>query len=200
MPIHDVKEPTNRAFALKPIQIRNSHDEFSVFSTTQISSTTQTGENGGASRDRTDDLRLAKPALSQLSYGPVRKARPDLKNWSAAFLFGGGDNHLSLMRAEVGGPGRLELPTSRLSSARSNQLSYRPGRPAACRQCLRLNSSYERDTKTAIRRSSICQSSVGTDGMAIARSSQIAPETSLKGGDPAAGSPTATLLRLHPSR
>tara|TARA_A100001011_G_C13767274_1_gene617731 strand:- start:38 stop:298 length:261 start_codon:yes stop_codon:yes gene_type:complete len=25
---------------------------------------------GGARRDRTDDLRLAKPALSQLSYGP----------------------------------------------------------------------------------------------------------------------------------
>ena len=27
---------------------------------------------GGASRDRTDDLKLAKLALSQLSYGPVR--------------------------------------------------------------------------------------------------------------------------------
>ena len=27
-------------------------------------------ENGGAGRDRTDDLRLAKPALSQLSYSP----------------------------------------------------------------------------------------------------------------------------------
>ena len=26
---------------------------------------------GGASRDRTDDLKLAKLALSQLSYGPV---------------------------------------------------------------------------------------------------------------------------------
>jgi hypothetical protein len=26
----------------------------------------------GADRDRTDDLRLAKPALSQLSYSPVR--------------------------------------------------------------------------------------------------------------------------------
>jgi hypothetical protein len=26
---------------------------------------------GGAERDRTDDLRLAKPALSQLSYSPV---------------------------------------------------------------------------------------------------------------------------------
>ena len=28
-------------------------------------------EPGGADRDRTDDLRLAKPALSQLSYSPV---------------------------------------------------------------------------------------------------------------------------------
>ncbi len=28
---------------------------------------------GGASRDRTDDLLLAKQALSQLSYGPVRQ-------------------------------------------------------------------------------------------------------------------------------
>ena len=27
-------------------------------------------KNGGADRDRTDDLRLAKPALSQLSYSP----------------------------------------------------------------------------------------------------------------------------------
>ena len=27
-------------------------------------------QDGGARRDRTDDLRLAKPALSQLSYGP----------------------------------------------------------------------------------------------------------------------------------
>ena len=29
---------------------------------------------------------------------------------------------------------------------------------------------------------------------------EINPSSSLKGGDPAAGSPTATLLRLHPSR
>src|SRR5262245_30536936 len=28
---------------------------------------------GGADRDRTDDLRLAKPALSQLSYSPTRR-------------------------------------------------------------------------------------------------------------------------------
>ena len=53
---------------------------------------------GGGDRDRTDDLLLAKQMLSQLSYAPDR----------------------------VVGLGRLELPTSRLSGVRSNQLSYRP--------------------------------------------------------------------------
>ena len=61
---------------------------------------------GGARRDRTDDLLLAKQALSQLSYGPVEGALN-----------------------KVVGLGRLELPTSRLSSARSNQLSYKPPKP-----------------------------------------------------------------------
>ena len=61
--------------------------------------------NGGANRDRTDDLKLAKLALSQLSYGPVVVVE---------------------IVVEVVGLGRLELPTSRLSSARSNQLSYKP--------------------------------------------------------------------------
>ena len=56
-------------------------------------------KNGGAGRDRTDDLKLAKLPLSQLSYGPIRT---------------------------MVGPGRLELPTSRLSGVRSNHLSYRP--------------------------------------------------------------------------
>ena len=32
----------------------------------------------GAERDRTDDLRLAKPALSQLSYSPKEWARAEL--------------------------------------------------------------------------------------------------------------------------
>ena len=68
--------------------------------------------NGGARRDRTDDLMLAKHALSQLSYGPARahqEAQP------------AGQDHRRMV-----GLGRLELPTSRLSSARSNQLSYKP--------------------------------------------------------------------------
>ena len=64
---------------------------------------------GGARRDRTDDLMLAKHALSQLSYGP------SLSTSECRTL------------KEVVGLGRFELPTSRLSSARSNQLSYKPG-------------------------------------------------------------------------
>jgi hypothetical protein len=63
---------------------------------------------GGARRDRTDDLLLAKQALSQLSYGPSGlPAEAAQQRWLV-------------------GLGRLELPTSRLSSARSNQLSYKP--------------------------------------------------------------------------
>ena len=39
-------------------------------------------ENGGARRDRTDDLLLAKQALSQLSYGPALRHQRS-GNWWA---------------------------------------------------------------------------------------------------------------------
>ncbi len=61
---------------------------------------------GGADRDRTGDPLLAKQVLSQLSYGP--------------------EKHCSCSLKELVGLGRFELPTSRLSGVRSNQLSYRP--------------------------------------------------------------------------
>ena len=57
--------------------------------------------NGGAERDRTADPLLAKQVLSQLSYSPIF--------W-----------------CNMVGLGRLELPTPRLSSVCSNQLSYGP--------------------------------------------------------------------------
>ena len=72
---------------------------------------------GGADRDRTDDLRLAKPALSQLSYSPGQIGVGYLppNDFAPAWL-----------TSKMVGLGRVELPTSPLSGVRSNQLSYRP--------------------------------------------------------------------------
>ena len=77
-------------------------------------------KRGGARRDRTDDLMLAKHALSQLSYGPVPEDEcfPSIVETP---LFREKPHSIKVV-----GLGRLELPTSRLSSARSNQLSYKP--------------------------------------------------------------------------
>jgi hypothetical protein len=83
---------------------------------------------GGDDRDRTDGLRLAKPALSQLSYIPrMPQGR----------------------RAGVVGPSRIELPTSRLSGVRSSQLSYGPRpeppqRGAGARGTARAGRTFER--------------------------------------------------------
>jgi hypothetical protein len=75
--------------------------------------------NGGARRDRTDDLMLAKHALYQLSYGPITK--PFSESCLSFDQIRPRDPQGSVV-----GPGRLELPTSRLSGVCSNQLSYRP--------------------------------------------------------------------------
>ena len=61
---------------------------------------------------------LAKHALYQLSYGPILKPLP-----ARAVVR---PNPPEDPRGNVVGPGRLELPTSRLSGVCSNQLSYRP--------------------------------------------------------------------------
>jgi hypothetical protein len=78
---------------------------------------------GGARRDRTDDLLLAKQALSQLSYGPFQRTEDGRRRTDKSAI-----RRLSSVfrRLILVGLGRFELPTSRLSSARSNQLSYKP--------------------------------------------------------------------------
>jgi hypothetical protein len=78
--------------------------------------TTTGKETCGADRDRTDDIQLAKLALSQLSYSPGKppcwlRVPHSPARWR---------------RGNVVGLGGLEPPTSRLSGARSSQLSYRP--------------------------------------------------------------------------
>ncbi len=87
--------------------------------------------SGGARRDRTDDLMLAKHALSQLSYGPFPGGKP--QEVSQKVKSANGSVALRSPDAKMVGLGRLELPTSRLSSARSNQLSYKP--QAQARPC-----------------------------------------------------------------
>jgi hypothetical protein len=79
----------------------------------------------GAAGIRTPDLRRAKAALSQLSYGPLCP------------------RHRRVTPTPVGAPG-LEPGTSALSGPRSNHLSYAPG---ACRHAFRLCAEDEADPK-----------------------------------------------------
>ena len=74
-------------------------------------------KNGGAGRDRTDDLKLAKLPLYQLSYSP--------KGIYVLWY----DRISGASRRSMVGLGGLEPPTSRLSGVRSNHLSYRPAPP-----------------------------------------------------------------------
>ena len=83
------------------------------------------------------------------------------------------------------GLGGFEPPTSPLSGVRSNQLSYRP----QLRACMSLNVTYKMPVSRPLRKYIIKMTCVDTRVRCI----------SLKGGDPAPGSPRATLLRLHPS-
>ena len=113
----------------------------------------QPAKAGGARRDRTDDLMLAKHALSQLSYGPVTRRRMLGRlavTVSPSLLYRASPGTLRSAlrgcathsrRRSVVGLGRLELPTSRLSSARSNQLSYKPLTRGAFMACAHPASS-----------------------------------------------------------
>ena len=74
----------------------------------------------------------------------------------------------------------LEPETSRLSVERSSQLSYRP-------LTTYLNNLYKPNIKNSYL-------------LLIFKTRNESGFLSLKGGDPTAGSPTVTLLRLHPSR
>ncbi len=100
---------------------------------------------GGGERNRTVDLLLAKQALSQLSYTPLCRGQKATRQRSVQPV---ADSRLPAAIGQwpfrAGGPGRLvgrggfEPPTSRLSSARSNQLSYQP-----------RSRRYGRDSRTA---------------------------------------------------
>ena len=71
----------------------------------------------GGDRARTDDPLHAKQVLSQLSYTPAEDRRRTTEDGQSVV------RHPSSVLCLVG-QGGFEPPTSRLSSARSNQLSY----------------------------------------------------------------------------
>ena len=78
---------------------------------------------GGGERDRTDDLLLAKQALSQLSYTPLRRQRgAQPRHHRDAAPVPACPEFRPLMVGLVG----FEPTTPRLSSVCSDQLSYRP--------------------------------------------------------------------------
>ena len=93
-----------------------------------------TNRFGGAERDRTADPLLAKQMLSQLSYSPISSIAPGqnprVRQQPTSLTFRHPSTLIryskSHLLVQMVGPGRLELPTPRLSSVCSNQLSYGP--------------------------------------------------------------------------
>ena len=77
----------------------------------------------GADRTRTDDPRLAKPMLSQLSYGPRLSFLARNSQLEACTAV---ERHCRKRTNQGVGARRFELRTSSLSATRSNQLSYAP--------------------------------------------------------------------------
>jgi hypothetical protein len=124
------------------------------------------------------------------------------------------------------GLGGLEPPTSPLSGVRSNHLSYRPGKDAdELRAVFSGGASRDRTDDPLLAKQVLSQLSYGPGngqkpslrddktaqtqkcgavsvlswiaGVLCGRLAVMSPDS--KGGDPAAPSDTATLLRLHPS-
>ena len=108
--------------------------------------------SGGAGRDRTDDLKLAKLPLSQLSYGPIFSETQQTRDW---LDHSAGKLGLKAWWAWVDSNYR---PHAYQACALTG-LSYRPPRLQKCRQpksagqtLVRVHSIGERETKAAMPR------------------------------------------------
>jgi hypothetical protein len=96
-----------------------------MMSSTHASSLVTHRSHGGADRDRTDDLRLAKPALSQLSYSPevnfVSEISSSSFNWQPMTINhwprrSHPPGHRDVRNGEAGSNQDLLQKTSRLNS------------------------------------------------------------------------------------
>ena len=135
-PLHNVKHPRSkppgpktrgpnlrrRGYPPRQTLLRPANPLSSAPSAPRDGTAQPAPATGGGERNRTDDLLLAKQALSQLSYTPFAAETASRSSFPRYRAF------VPRVRAITGMVGleRFELSTSRLSSARSNQLSYRP--------------------------------------------------------------------------
>ena len=140
--------------------------------------------DGGAGRDRTDGLLLAKQALSQLSYGPDSVGSHALSTRRCCQL-----STVNRLLILVGLDG-FEPSTPALSRRCSNQLSYRPNVRFGCHSLQPIGVGADRAGRRG--------PGAGLRPLLTSVPCYLSPESE-KGGDPAAPSDTATLLRLHPS-
>jgi hypothetical protein len=111
-PLHDVRQRASSASGRGMrilIHFRTSHRVCHSKRQTRATSTadgftgtTTSHRSGGARRDRTDDLLLAKQALSQLSYGPFRGQQSDISNQKMRHLI----TDIRSLIPEIGGPGK----------------------------------------------------------------------------------------------
>ena len=148
--------------------LREQQREFVRLRSRRPGPMTRAGRSGGARRDRADDLMLAKHALYQLSYGPKECVFWALSvvscHRSAALHRRSGGPKVCTPKTvgSVVGPGRLELPTSRLSGVCSNQLSYRPlkrfalSQPIPTHKASRDRARRARDRTARPSRSAVC--------------------------------------------
>ncbi len=86
--------------------VRNTDIPSRTFAVVWLAPFASRAKAGGADRDRTDDLKLAKLALSQLSYGPRDRRSADRGSAAQVGLPGVARGQSSLaLRAKPGGPG-----------------------------------------------------------------------------------------------
>ena len=88
-----------------PAEACGNQSTFALRASVDAPSHASQAKAGGANRDRTDDLKLAKLALSQLSYGPVVNlagSARELRSLGQVFVSSPG----SLTKTKSGGPGK----------------------------------------------------------------------------------------------
>ena len=129
--------PSSRCQTSAPRPTMSSRRIREVFDSTRTATgSRQPSRHGGARRDRTDDLKLAKLRALPTELWPL-EARLASGRAASAWSDGAAPSPARPTLAAppiMVGLGRLERPTSPLSGVRSNHLSYRPGPSPAAAQ------------------------------------------------------------------